>query len=159
MCASRSRLSDRYLAVVVVRLDHLALLTQSGGAAAGERARVAAGQALRETTRHDAIVAHLPDDEFLVADSFVTPDVRPLIERISGGLRTTPLRMTASIGVVRTPMRSLASCPPYDLVDELVKLATAAADDAHLSGGNAVKYVTCDHPAALGDRPDAGDVY
>src|SRR6478752_2599843 len=67
LCASRSRLNDRYLAVVVVRLDHLALLTQSGGSAAGARAGVAAGQAVRETTRHDAIVAHLPDDEFLVA--------------------------------------------------------------------------------------------
>jgi GGDEF domain-containing protein len=162
LCGSRSRLSDRYLAIVVVRLDHLALLTQSGGAAAVERARVAAGQALRETTRHDAIVAHLPDDEFLVADSFVTPDVRPLIERISGGLRATPLRQTASIGVVRTPMRALASCAPYDLVDELVTLATEAADDAHRSGGNAVSYVTCDHPAALDDLPDrrgAGDSY
>ena len=44
---------------------------------AGERARVAAGQALRETTRHDAVVGHVPDDEFLIADSFVSPDVRP----------------------------------------------------------------------------------
>ena len=111
LCASRSRRNDRYLAVVVVRLDHLALLTESGGAAAGERARVAAGQTLRETTRHDAVVAHLPDDEFLIADSFVSPDVRPLIERISGALQTTPLRMTASIGVVRTPMRELACLP------------------------------------------------
>ena len=160
--ASRSRRNDRYLTVVVVRLDHLALLTESGGAVAGERARVAAGQTLRETTRHDAVVAHIPDDEFLISDSFVSPDVRPLIERISGALHTTPLRMTASIGVVRTPMRELAACPPYDLLDELVQLATDAADDAHRSGGNTVRYITCDRPAALTDRPDlsgAGDEY
>ena len=154
LCASRSRLNDRYLAVVVVRLDHLALLTQSGGAAAGQCARIATAQALRETTRHGAVVGHLPDDEFVIGDSFVTPDVSPLIERISGALRTTPLRMTASIGVVRTPMRELACCPPYALIDELVKLAGEAADDARRSGGNAVTYVSCDHPAALSDRPD-----
>ena len=134
--------------VIVVGLDDLALLTASGGAVAGERARVAAGQALRETTRHDAVVAHIPDAEFLIADSFVSPDVGPLVERISGALHATPLRMTASIGVVRTPMRELAPARPTSCWTNWWRLATDAADDARRSGGDAVRYVTCDHPAA-----------
>ncbi len=151
--ASRSRLHDRYLVVIVAVLDDYPLLAASGGGA-GDRARVAAGQALRETTRHDAVVGHVPDAEFLIADSFLSPDVGPLAERIGDALRATPQRMTASLGVVCTPMRQLAPCPPYELLDELLALAVDAADDARRSGGDAVTYVTCDHPAVLSDQPD-----
>lgn len=151
--ASRSRLDDRYLVIVMVNLDNYALLTDSQGTVAGERARVMVGQVLRETTRHNAIVAHVADAEFLVADSFMSSDSSPLVERIRGAVRATPLRMTASIGVVSTPMRDLASCPPYDLLDELVALATTAMYEARRAGGNQAHYVACPRPAALDDYP------
>lgn len=152
LIAARSRLADRHLVIVVACLDHFALITESGGRAAGERARVAAARALKETTRHDAIIAHLPDNTFLVADSFLSTDSSPLVERIRSTLKSTPGRMTVSVGVVCTPTRELASCPPYDLVAELLSLATAAAREAQQSGGNAVKYIVCERPAVLDEQ-------
>jgi len=65
--------------------------------------------------------------------------------------------MTASIGVVSTPMRDLASCPPYDLLDELVALATTAMYEARRAGGNQAHYVACPRPAALDDYPGQAD--
>lgn len=89
--------------IVVVSLDHFGLLTGSGGLTAGEKARVAVSRTLRETTRHDAVVAHVSDSEFLVADSFVSSDSSALVERIRSAIRSTPQRLSASIGVVSTP--------------------------------------------------------
>lgn len=47
------------------------------------------GQALRETVRHNAIVAHVSDDDFLIADTFTTADASPLVERIRGAIAAT----------------------------------------------------------------------
>jgi diguanylate cyclase (GGDEF)-like protein len=149
--ASRSRLDDRYLVIIVINLDNFVLLTDT---ARIDRARVSVGQALRETTRHDALVAHAADSEFLVADSFVSSDASALVERARSAIRSTPLRMTASIGVVSTPMSDLASCPPYDLLDELVAVATTAMYEARRSGGNRANYVHCARPATLDDYPE-----
>ncbi len=154
LIASRSRLDDRHLVIVVVNLDHFGLLTGSGGVAAGERARVAVSRAVRETTRHDALVAHVAESEFLVADSFGSPDSSALVERIRSAIRSTPLRMTASMGVVSTPMADLASSPPYELLDELIALGTTAMYEARRAGGNRAHYVVCDRPTAIEDYPD-----
>ncbi len=151
--ASRSRLDDRQLVLIVARLDQLPIVLQSSGPVAGERTRVAMGQLLREDTRNDAVVAHVDGTDFLIADSFTEPDAGPLLDRLRGGVRTA-LRMTLSVGVVCTPMRGLAACAPAGLVDELVSLASAAARDAARSGGNTVKYMMCERPAALDDHPD-----
>ena len=148
--ASRSRMDDRYLVIIVISLDNFTLFND---AAHAERARVTVGQALRETTRRDAIVAHVTDSEFVVADSFVSTDSSALVERVRSALKSTPLRMTASIGIVSTPMRELASCPPYELLDELVALATTAMHDARQAGGNQASYVQCARPTALDDYP------
>ncbi|OBF11839.1 GGDEF domain-containing protein [Mycobacterium sp. ACS4331] len=154
LIASRSRLDDRHLVIVVVSLDHFGLLTGSGGLTAGEKARVAVSRTLRETTRHDAVVAHVGDSEFLVADSFVSPDSSALVERIRSAIRSTPLRLSASIGVVSTPMGELAACPPYDLLDELIALAATAMYEARRAGGNRAEYVVCARPTALDGYPD-----
>lgn len=151
--ASRSRFDDRHLVIVVVSLDNFPLL-------AGTRAvtaRIAAGQAMRETTRRDAVVAHVADSEFLVADSFAAPDATALVERIRSAIRATPMRLTTSIGVVSTPMGGLADCPPYDLLDELIALATDAMHEARRAGGNRAKCVVCDRPACLDRFPDSAE--
>jgi diguanylate cyclase (GGDEF)-like protein len=149
--ASRSRLDDRYLVLLVIDLDNFTLLPDTAHA---NRARVSVAQALRETTRHDTVVAHVGDSEFVIADSFVSADASPLVERVRSSIRSTPLRMTASVGVVVTPVRELATCPPYDLLDELVALATTAMSEARGSGGNRANYVQCARPATLDDYPE-----
>jgi len=161
LLASRSRSDDRYLVVVAVNIDSFSLLLGMTGSRGGNRARVTVGQALRETVRHNAIVAHISDDDFLVADTFTTSDASPLVERIRGAITTTPQRLTASIGVVCTPLPPLAAEPPDDVVDKLIAIATTAIEQARMAGGNQVRYVLRptlgedeEHPGE-GDWPDA----
>lgn len=149
--SSRNRDDDRYFALVVVDLDNFALLTQAKGRQAGERARVAAAQTLRETTRQNAVIAHLPDTEFLIADSFPTTDSSPLVERVRSAIRTTPPRTSASIGVVTTPMQALRERPPEQILDELLEIARGAVVVARRAGGNQAHHVRCPPLRALED--------
>ncbi|WP_193046142.1 GGDEF domain-containing protein [Mycolicibacterium baixiangningiae] len=149
LIVSRSRDDDRRLVLVVINLDNMRLLGETDGELACERARVAIGQTLRETTRHNAFVAHTGDDEYLIADTFSTTDSFPLVERVRKAIAATPPRVTASIGVVSTPMRGLGACPPTDLLDELITIATMSMYDARRAGGNQARYVSCDRPAVL----------
>ncbi|CAN5695564.1 diguanylate cyclase [soil metagenome] len=150
--AARARIDDCYLVIVLVSLDNFTLLTGTDGRVSGDRARVAVAQTLRETTRTNAIVAYIGEAEFLIADTFATTDASPLVERVRGAIATTPPRLTASIGVVATPMRGLADCPPHDLMDELVALAEKAMSDARRSGGNKATTVVCATPTVLTDK-------
>lgn len=149
--SSRNRDDDRFFVLVVVDLDNFALLTQAKGRQAGERARVAAAQTLRETTRQNAVIAHLPDTEFLIADSFPTTDSSALVERVRGAIRTTPPRTSASIGVVSTPMQGLVQRPPEQVLDELLEIARAAVVVARRAGGNQAHHVRCPPLRALED--------
>ena len=72
LLASRNRDDDRYLVVGVVNIDSFAAMLAVAGNRGGNRARIAAGQALRETVRRDAIVGHVGEAEFFVADCFTT---------------------------------------------------------------------------------------
>ncbi|CAN5386132.1 diguanylate cyclase [soil metagenome] len=141
LIGARSRDDDRFLVVAVVNLDSFALLISVSGPASGDRARVEVGQQLRETVRRGALVAHLGDSEFVIAELFTSADPSALIERALGAITTTPLRMTASIGVVTTPLRPLASYPPHDVLDEVLSVATGAMDEARKAGGNQAHYV------------------
>lgn len=145
---SRSRDDDQQLVLLVINLDNLRLLYETDGAIAVERARVAIAQTLRENTRHNAFVAHVADDEFLIADTFSSTDSFPLVERVRSAIAATPPRVTASIGVVSTPMRGLSACPPQDLLDELIAIATAAMYKARRAGGNQARYEVCPRPSA-----------
>ncbi|BCI51912.1 diguanylate cyclase [Mycolicibacterium litorale] len=149
LVVARSRDDDQRLVLVVISLDNMRLLAETDGELACERARVSIGQTLRETTRHNAFVAHTGDDEYLIADTFATPDSFPLVERVRKAIAATPPRVTASMGVVSTPMRGLGDCPPSDLLDELITIATMAMYDARRAGGNQARYVSCDRPAVL----------
>jgi diguanylate cyclase (GGDEF)-like protein len=150
--AARARIDDCYLVIVLVSLDNFTLLTGTDGKVSGDRARVAVAQTLRETTRSNAIVAHIGEAEFLIADTFATTDASPLVERVRGAIATTPPRLTASIGVVATPMRGLADCPPHELMDELVTIAEGAMGEARRSGGNMAHTVVCGTPTVLTDK-------
>jgi diguanylate cyclase (GGDEF)-like protein len=162
LIGARSRDDDRFLVVAVVNLDSFALLVSMSGAASGNRARVEVGQQLRETVRRGALVAHVGESEFLIAELFTGPDPSALIERALNAVTTTPCRMTASIGVVTTPLRPLTPYPPHDVLDEVLSIATGAMYEARKAGGNQAHYVlrpvlsVFDGPDYL-DEPDNGE--
>ncbi|WP_179471993.1 GGDEF domain-containing protein [Mycolicibacterium vinylchloridicum] len=157
LLASRNRDDDRYLVIGVVNIDSFAAMVAVAGNRGGNRARIAAGQALRETVRRDAILGHVGEAEFLVADCFTTPDSSPLIERIRGAIAATPSGMTASIGVVSTPLRPLVEHPPHEILDEIVALATTAMYEARRAGGNQARYVVHPNLSINDDETDGYD--
>lgn len=141
MLGARNRNDDRYLVVVAVGLDTFAPLQSLQGRRATDRARVAVGQALRETVRRDALIGHVGEDEFVVADTFTTPDPTPLAERIRGAVAATPQGITASIGVVCRPLRPLTGGPPQEVIEEVIAMATTAMHRARSRGGNQAEYL------------------
>lgn len=141
LIGARHREDDRYLAVAVVDIDGFAAVASVQGGRGADDAQAAVGQALRETTRREAVVAHVDKSEFLIADIFATSDPAPLIERVRGAVSATPSGITASIGVVSTPLRPLMSRPPHDVLDELIAMASAAMAAARRRGGNQAHYV------------------
>jgi diguanylate cyclase (GGDEF)-like protein len=153
LIGARRRDDDHQLVVMVINLDSFSLLTGMTGATEGNRARVAVGQLLRETVRRDAIVAHIGDAEFLVAEPFTTLDPSPLVDRVRGAIKGPPFRLTASIGVVATPLRPLASLPPDDVIEELLTHATTAMHAARKAGGNQTRLVL-NPPLAILNDPD-----
>lgn len=157
LLASRNRDDDRYLVIAVVNIDSFAAMVAVAGNRGGNRARIAAGQALRETVRRDAIVGHVGEAEFLVADCFTTPDASPLIERIRGAIAAAPGGMTVSIGVVSTPLRPLVEHPPHEILDEIVALATTAMYEARRAGGNQARYVVRPNLSINDDETDGYD--
>ncbi len=144
LLGARNRGDDRYLVIVDVTIDSFSPMQSLQGNRATDRARIAVGQALRETVRRDALMAHVGDAEFLVADSFTSPDPTPLAERIRGAVAATPHGITASIGVVCTPLRPLADRPPHEVLDEVIALATTAMYRARRRGGNQADFVLHD---------------
>lgn len=156
--ASRSRSHDQYLVLVAVKIDSFSLLSGEKGDRAGLQVRVSAAQALRGTVRHNAVVAHIADDVFLVADTFTTTDASPLVERIRGALIVAPQRLTASIGVVCTPLAPLAVEPPDNVVDTLIEVAAAAIEEARGAGGDQVRYIVMPSVSdGKGPDPDRAD--
>lgn len=141
LLGARNRDDDRYLVVALVALDNFTGLHSLQGGRATDRARVSVGQALRETVRRDAMLGHVGDSEFLVADTFTAPDPTPLAERMRGAVAATPQGITASIGVVCTPLRPLADRAPHEVIEEVVAKATAAMHQARRRGGNQAEYL------------------
>jgi diguanylate cyclase (GGDEF)-like protein len=150
---ARNRDDDRHLVAVVVHLDSFSALTATTGDIGGNRVRVAISQRLRETLRHDTIIAHVADAEFLIAELFSTADPSVLTERIRGTINTAPYRLTASIGAVSTPLHPLTNHPPHDVCKELLTIATTAMYQARRAGGNQARHVLSPALTVL-DNPD-----
>jgi GGDEF domain-containing protein len=124
------------------------------GATAATRARVIAGQKLRETVRRDTPLAHMGEADFLIADVFDAPDPSALIERIRSALAAPPSRVRASIGTVSTPLQPLVSRPPHAVLDELLAIATAAMHEARRAGGDQHRLIVNPPLTAL-DEPES----
>lgn len=140
LLGARNRGDDRYLVVVAITIDTLNAIAGIHGGRGSNRARVSAGQALRDTVRRGAVLGHLNDDEFVIADAFTTSDATPLGERIRGAIASTPSGITASVGVVSTALRPLDGRPPYEVLDEVIAIAADAMAQARRGGGNQVHY-------------------
>ncbi|GFG49410.1 diguanylate cyclase [Mycolicibacterium agri] len=141
LLASRSRTDDRFLAIAVINLDSFSLVGEFSGVSGSNRARIEIAARLRETARRDAVLAHIADSEFVIADLFDSADASALIERVRGTIAGAPSRLSASIGVVTTPLQPLAQLPPNDVLDELFSIATNAMYESRKCGGNQVTYV------------------
>lgn len=154
---ARDRDDDRFLAVVVVSLDSFSLLTAMGGDAGSKQARVAIGQRLRETLRRDAILAHVGESEYLVADTFSSTDASVLTDRLQHTVRSAPYRLTASIGVVATPLARLVGHPPHDVVEELITIATSNVYLARRNGGQRTEATANPELTSLEDADLLGE--
>jgi diguanylate cyclase (GGDEF)-like protein len=153
LLASRSRGDDRYLAVAVVNLDSFSLVGELSGQSGPDQARVEIAARLRETARRDAVLAHISDSEFVIGDLFDSADASALIERVRGTISSSPSRLSASIGVVTTPLQPLVALPPHEVLDELLSIATNAMYESRKGGGNQITYVR--NPAlTVLDDPD-----
>lgn len=157
LLGARHRDDDRYLVLAVIGIDGLGAIASLQGGRGRNQAQVAAGQALRETTRQEAVLGRLTDGEsagdFLLADIFTIPDPSPLIERARGAIAATPTGITASIGVVSTALRPLTDRPPQEVLDEMIGLAGGAAARARGRGGNQAIYLL-DPELTPKSRPD-----
>ncbi|MEN3319659.1 MAG: hypothetical protein V7643_3060 [Mycobacterium sp.] len=156
LLASRSRDDDRYFVIVVINIDSYSALVGVSGTSVGDRARVDVGRALRETIRHNVVLAHIADAEFLIADSFTDADPSPLVERVCAAVAATPSHVTASVGAVSTPLRRLTRQAPNDVLDEVIAIATTAMYAARRNGGNQASYVV-DPPLTVLDRPNGAN--
>lgn len=152
LIGARSRNDDRFLVVTVITLDGYSLLASLQGAVGTSRARITVGQQLRETARSDALIAHVGDAEFLIADLFTTIDPRPMVERVRGAIGAPPSQLKASVGVVSTPLHPLAQHSAPEVLDELLTIASTAMYDARKAGGNQARYVLDPHLAVLEDH-------
>lgn len=141
LIGARHRDEDRYLVIAVVDIDGFAAISSVQGGRGTNDAQVAVSQALRETARREAVLAHVGSGEFLIADVFTIADPAPLIERVRGAIAATPAGITASIGVVSTQLQPLVTRPPHDVLDELIALGSAAMADARRRGGNQSRYL------------------
>jgi diguanylate cyclase (GGDEF)-like protein len=157
MVAARDRNEDRYLAIVVVSLDSFSLLTAMHGAAGGNEARVAVGHRLGETLRRDALLAHIGESEYLVADTFTSADAKVLTDRLQHSVRTAPYRLTASIGVVATPIAPLVGHPPHDVIEELITIATSNMYVARTKGGQRTRATADPRLTSLEDVDSGWD--
>ena len=141
LLASRSRGDDRFVALSVINLDSFSLVGEFSGVAGSNRARVEIAARLRETARRDAVLAHVSDSEFVIADLFESNDASALVERVRGTISGSPSHLSASIGVVTTALQPLVALPPHDVLDELMSIATNAMYESRKGGGNQVTYV------------------
>lgn len=141
LLASRSRGDDRFVAVSVINLDSFSLVGEFSGTSGANRARVEIAARLRETARRDAVLAHIAESEFVIADLFESNDASALVERVRGTISSSPSHLSASIGVVTTPLQPLVQLPPHDVLDELMSIATNAMYESRKRGGNQATYI------------------
>jgi diguanylate cyclase (GGDEF)-like protein len=126
-----------HLAVVMVDLDNFKRINDTHGHLAGDRALRAVADLLREHTPTDAVICRVGGEEFLVALTAVTSDVRSLTAQFNSALAGLLPKITASVGIATAELRQLTG-DVASLVDELIRIADDAMYAAKRRGGDQV---------------------
>lgn len=136
--------AERYhdpLACVVIDVDRLQGLNESGGRALGDNVVRGVADVVRRSVREVDVVARFGGDEFLLvlpsthfAGSVTVAERiwREVSERPFFGEQTGPVRVTLSIGVALYPSRDVRS------KDALLRAADSALHQAKRDGGNRI---------------------
>ncbi|OBI12630.1 hypothetical protein A5712_07110 [Mycobacterium sp. E2327] len=126
-----------HLAMLMVDLDNFKRINDTHGHLAGDRALRAVADLLREHTPANAVICRAGGEEFLVALTAVTSDVKPLTVQFSSALAGLLPRVTASVGIASTELRQFNGDAAY-VVNDLIKIADDAMYAAKRRGGDQV---------------------
>ena len=129
---------DMFLLVVMVDLDNFKALNDRYGHAAGDRALSAVGQALRASTRDTAVIARSGGEEFVIADTSLSSDPKPMAARICSAIAHLPNPVTASVGSAAAALHGVHDSDLQPLIERLVDAADAAMYNAKRNGGNRI---------------------
>ncbi|BBZ45228.1 GGDEF domain-containing protein [Mycobacterium parmense] len=134
------RLPRTHLAVLMVDLDNFKRLNDTLGHLAGDDALRAEARLLREHAPDDAVICRAGGEEFLVAVTTVSVDLRALAVRICTAIAGLSPQITASVGTASAELHSLTEAGVASLVERLIGIADAAMYAAKRSGGNQVQH-------------------
>lgn len=132
--------SHTHLAVVMLDLDNFKRINDTHGHLAGDRALRAVAELLREHAPDDAVICRAGGEEFLVALTSGTSDVRPLTARFCAAIAGVFPKITASIGTATAELHLLTGVVAACAVDELIMIADNAMYAAKRRGGNQVHH-------------------
>lgn len=124
-----------HLMVAMIDLDHFKRLNDNHGHAAGDRALIDVGHALKGSAGAAAVVARAGGEEFLVADMSLSQPL-PIAARLCEAIANTPHGITASVGSAVTTINELPNGDKAGVIDTLIAHADAAMYVAKAAGGN-----------------------
>lgn len=135
------RLIDRHadttashLAVTMIDLDNFKRINDRYGHAAGDKALIDVGDALRRMASATAVVARAGGEEFLIAE--VSDSDKPSAARLCHAIADIPHAVTASAGTTSVPVSRINHTNRSSLIDQLVTHADTAMYAAKSAGGN-----------------------
>jgi diguanylate cyclase (GGDEF)-like protein len=132
-----------HLAVAMVDLDNFKRINDTHGHSVGDRALRAVAKLLREHAPADAIICRAGGEEFLIALTCMTSEIRALSARICTAVASLSLAVTASIGTVSAELNLLAGRDCASRVEQLITIADEAMYSAKRSGGNQASHSVC----------------
>jgi diguanylate cyclase len=132
----RRREVPKYLGAAMIDLDNFKRLNDTQGHATGDQALAAVAGALRLACPPTSIIARFGGEEFVVADIYDTDDLHDIAEHLRNVVGSTRYPITASIGIVCTPLGPSFDPAERDLINDLVNAADTAMYAAKRAGGN-----------------------
>lgn len=131
--------TDAHLVVIMIDLDRFKMLNDTHGHTAGDRALVHVADALRATTRSEAVIGRAGGEEFLIADVIGPSGPIALAENLRRAISHGPHPITASIGTASAPLQHV----DQEGVDAVIAHLTTAADlamyEAKRAGGDQIR--------------------
>jgi diguanylate cyclase (GGDEF)-like protein len=132
----RRREGPSYLGVAMIDLDDFKRVNDTHGHVTGDQALVAVGGALRLACRDTSLIARFGGEEFVIADTYRTNDLRDIAEQLRKAIAAVHYPVTASVGIATAPLAASFDPAERELIDHLVNLADTAMYAAKRAGGN-----------------------